>query len=57
MEPLDILRAGPLDRLFENRNKAYRAYTLGKIYAQRQFISLDLVLSLLVVSILFFNPG
>jgi protein TonB len=35
MEPLTILRADPLDLLFENRNKAYGAYQLRKYYAQR----------------------
>ena len=60
MEPLDILRADPPDQMFENRNKAYGAYSLRKYYAQRLFISLGLVLSVLVASILFclfFTPG
>ncbi len=49
MEPLNILRADPLDLLFENRNKAYGAYPLRKYYAQRLMLSLALVFSGVVV--------
>jgi protein TonB len=45
MEPLTILRADPLDLLFENRNKAYGAYPLRKYYAMRLLISLGIVIS------------
>ena len=45
MEPLNILRADPLDLLFENRNKAYGAYPLRKYYAQRLMLSLAIVFS------------
>src|SRR5664279_96031 len=45
MESLTILRADPLDLLFENRNKAYGAYPLRKYYAQRLMLSLAIVFS------------
>ena len=45
MEPLTILRADPLDLLFENRNKDYGAYPLRKYYPQRLMISLGIMFS------------
>jgi len=59
MEPLDILRAEPLDLLFEYRNKSYGAYTLRKYYPRRLLFSLGIVLSLVVGAsflYLFFQP-
>jgi protein TonB len=50
MEPLDILRADPLDLLFENRNKLYGAYTLRKFYNQRLHISLAVIFSVVILS-------
>ena len=56
MEPLSILRADPLDLLFENRNKTYGAYPLRKYYNQRLLLSLGIVLSLsLTVSFLYLH--
>jgi len=49
MEPLVILRADPLDLLFENRNKDYGAYPLRKYYAQRLLLSLGIVFSCVVL--------
>ena len=49
MEPLTILRADPLDLLFENRNKAYGAYPLRKYYAERLMISLGIVISFVLI--------
>ena len=49
MEPLTILRADPLDLLFENRNKDYGAYTLRKYYTRRLMISLALVILAVVM--------
>jgi periplasmic protein TonB len=49
MEPLDILRADPLDLLFEHRNKSYGAYPLRKYYTKRLLISLGFVFFLLLV--------
>ena len=60
MEPLDILRAEPLDLLFENRNKSYGAYPLRKYCPKRLLISLGTIFSLVVGAssmYLFFNPG
>src|SRR5450631_4694390 len=54
MEPLTILRADPLDLLFENRNKAYGAYPLRKYYAQRLMISLGIVISFLLILTFFY---
>jgi periplasmic protein TonB len=54
MEPLAILRTDPLDLLFENRNKAYGAYPLRKYYAQRLYISLGLIFSLVTVFSIFY---
>ena len=45
MEPIDMLKADPLDLLFENRNKSYGAYPLRKFYAQRLYISMGTTLS------------
>jgi periplasmic protein TonB len=50
MEPVAILRADPLDLLFENRNKSYGAYPLRKYYPQRLLISLGITFSLVVVA-------
>src|SRR5664279_5682691 len=50
MEPLAILRADPLDLLFENRNKSYGAYPLRKYYNQRLLISMGIILSLVVAA-------
>jgi protein TonB len=56
MEPLTILRADPLDLLFENRNKAYGAYPLRKYYAQRLMISLAIVLAgVVMISFLYLH--
>jgi protein TonB len=49
MEPLAILRADPLDLLFENRNKSYGAYPLRKYYPQRLMISMGIIMSLVVL--------
>jgi protein TonB len=49
MEPLAILRADPLDLLFENRNKSYGAYPLRKYYPQRLLISMGVIMSLVVL--------
>jgi periplasmic protein TonB len=49
MEPLAILRADPLDLLFENRNQSYGAYPLRKYYPQRLLVSMGLVFSLVVI--------
>ena len=61
MEPLTILRADPLDLLFENRNKAYGAYPLRKYYAQRLMFSLGIVISFLfILAFIYFSfrdPG
>jgi periplasmic protein TonB len=58
MEPLAILRADPLDLLFENRNKLYGAYTLRKYYPQRLMISMSVVMSLVIlVSFSYLFPG
>jgi protein TonB len=45
MEPHVILRADPLDLLFENRNKLYGAYTLRKFYNHRLYTSLAVIFS------------
>jgi periplasmic protein TonB len=50
MDPRDLLRADPLDILFENRNKSYGAYPLRKYYAQRLGISFGITLSLVTVT-------
>jgi periplasmic protein TonB len=50
MEPLAILRADPLDLLFENRNKSYGAYPLRKYYPQRLLISMGVTMSLVVAA-------
>ena len=50
MEPLAILRADPLDLLFENRNKSYGAYPLRKYYNQRLLISMGITLSLVIAA-------
>jgi protein TonB len=58
MEPLSILHADPLDRLFENRNKSYGAYSLRKYYRQRLLISLAITTSsvlLFSIAYLFFQ--
>jgi periplasmic protein TonB len=49
MDPQDILRANPLDILFENRNKAYGAYPLRKFYPQRLLFSFGLVFTLVII--------
>jgi protein TonB len=49
MEPLAILRADPLDLLFENRNKLYGAYPLRKYYRQRLFIALCITFSVVML--------
>jgi len=51
MEPHLILRADPLDILFENRNKSYGAYPLRKFYAQRLYLSLGITMMLVIISI------
>jgi periplasmic protein TonB len=43
MEPMAILKADPLDLLFENRNKLYGAYTLRKYYTQRLLLSMVVI--------------
>jgi periplasmic protein TonB len=43
MEPMAILKADPLDLLFENRNKLYGAYALRKFYTQRLFLSMGVM--------------
>ena len=50
MEPIDMLRADPLDILFENRNKSYGAYPLRKFYSKRLYISMGITLSVVVLS-------
>src|ERR1700694_1873194 len=45
----EILRADLLDILFDNRNKAYGAYTLRKYYNGRLGIALGLALGMLLV--------
>jgi len=54
MEPLTILRADPLDLLFENRNKAYGAYKLRKYYPRRLLISMGLMMGLSGITVFFF---
>ncbi len=49
MEPIDMLKADPLDILFENRNKLYGAYPLRKFYAQRLYISIGVTLSAVIL--------
>jgi|SRR5579863_1004927 len=49
MEPTAILRADPLDLLFENRNKSYGAYPLRKYYPQRLMISMGIIMSLVAL--------
>lgn len=49
MEPIDMLKADPLDILFENRNKLYGAYPLRKFYAQRLYISMGVTLSAVIL--------
>jgi periplasmic protein TonB len=49
MDPQDMLRADPLDILFDNRNKSYGAYPLRKFYAQRLCISFGFTLSLVIL--------
>ncbi len=60
MEPIDMLKADPLDVLFENRNKLYGAYPLRKFYAQRLYISMGTTLSAVILFsgfCLFFNTS
>jgi protein TonB len=54
MEPLDILRADPLDLLFEHRNKMYGAYPLRKYYPQRLIISMAIIFSGVVMLAFFY---
>src|SRR6476620_1313751 len=54
MEPLTILRADPLDLLFENRNKDYGAYTLRKYYPRRLLISMGLMMGISGITVFFF---
>jgi protein TonB len=58
MEPFAILRADPLDLLFENRNKLYGAYPLRKYYPQRLMMSIGIIISLVVlISFISLYPG
>jgi periplasmic protein TonB len=54
MEPQAILSADPLDILFENRNKLYGAYPLRKYYAQRLYLSLFFIFSLIGITIIIY---
>ena len=54
MEPIDMLKADPLDILFENRNKLYGAYPLRKFYAQRLYISMGTTLSAVIMFSVFY---
>jgi periplasmic protein TonB len=49
MDPQNMLRADPLDILFDDRNKSYGAYPLRKYYAQRLWISFGVTLSLVLI--------
>lgn len=50
MDPQNMLRADPLDILFDDRNKSYGAYPLRKFYAKRLWISFGVTLTLVVIS-------
>ena len=54
MEPIDMLKADPLDILLENRNKLYGAYPLRKFYAQRLYISMGTTLSAVFLFSIFY---
>jgi protein TonB len=52
----EILKAGLLDIIFDNRNKQYGAYELRKHYNQRMIIALGMSLSIFFLA-LFFLPS
>jgi periplasmic protein TonB len=54
MEPIDMLKADPLDILFENRNKLYGAYPLRKFYAQRLYFSMGITLLAVILFSVFY---
>lgn len=53
----EILKAHPLDILFDNRNKQYGAYTLRKYYNNRLCLSLFISFGSLFILLLLIKPG
>ncbi len=53
----EILKAHPLDILFDNRNKLYGAYTLRKYYNHRMYLSLFIAFGSLFIFLLLIDPG
>lgn len=57
MTSQQILTADFLDLLFENRNKAYGAYTLRKNYDLQMLKAISISLSLVFILVLLINPS